>query len=177
MRVLVVGGTGPTGPAIVSGLETFQLPLKRQQLRGTVRDVPVIDDFAHHPTAIAETIDSIRLRYPGRRILALFEVESNTSRRRVFQAAFGKALARADRVWFCRPHAKADNLAPRSRLDMDELVDDICQRGTPAELVADIDVLARDVANAAKSGGDVVVAMSGRNFHGIHDKILAHLGD
>ena len=132
---------------------------------------------AASPTAIAETLGSVRTRYPGRRVLALFEVESNTSRRRVFQDAFAGALGLADRVWFCRPHEKKDNLPPDERLDMDKLLGDIREGGTPAELVTDIDALARLVAAEAVSGEDVVIAMSGRDFHGVHGKLLAALAD
>jgi len=168
---------GAEPAAIDEGLRTFLLPAKRQELKGVVRDVPVIDDFAHHPTAIAETLASVRVRYPGRRVLALFEVESNTSRRRVFQDGFASALGIADRVWFCRPHAKADNLPADVRLDMDKLLGDIRDSGTPADLIADIDELAQTVASEARSGDDVIIAMSGRDFHGVHDKLLEALDD
>lgn len=161
--------------AIATALGTFQLPLKRQTLVGVERDVPVIDDFAHHPTAIRETLRAVRERYPGRRLLALFEVESNTSRRRVFQEGFREALGGADRLWFCQPHEKKDNLPPDEKLDLAGLIDGLRADGTPTELEPDIDALARQVAEAAVSGQDVIVGMSGRNFHGIHAKILAAL--
>ena len=160
---------------IASALPGFRLPKKRQELKGVVRDVPVIDDFAHHPTAIEETLKSTRMRYEGRRILALFEVESNTSRRRVFQDGFARALTHADQVWFCQPHEKADNLKPEEKLDLHRLIKDINDDGTPASLVGDIEQLAVTAAQAAQSGRDVILAMSGRNFHGIHDMILEAL--
>jgi UDP-N-acetylmuramate: L-alanyl-gamma-D-glutamyl-meso-diaminopimelate ligase len=167
---------GATAEAIARALPTFSLPKKRQELRGIVADVPVVDDFAHHPTAITETVRATRSRYPGRRVLALFEVESNTSRRRVFQTDFGAALGTADRVWFCSPHAKADGLPEAERLDLSELVGELVDGGTPAETIADIDVLADAVARAAEPGRDVILAMSGRDFHGVHTKLLDRLG-
>ena len=166
---------GAEPDAAVAALETFRLPRKRQELRGVARGVPVIDDFAHHPTAIAETIRSVRSRYPGRRLRALFEIESNTSRRRVFQLGFAEALARADEVTFCRPLAKADNLPPEERLDLPALIADIASRGTPARLIEDIDELACWVARTSRPGADVVVAMSGRDFLGVHQRILDQL--
>ncbi|MCB9729321.1 MAG: hypothetical protein H6744_15940 [Deltaproteobacteria bacterium] len=160
---------------IADALPGFRLPRKRQELRGEALGVPVIDDFAHHPTAIRETIRSVRMRYPGRRVLALFEVESNTSRRRIFQAGFAEALAGADRVWFCRPLEKDDALAPEARLDMDELVATIRAAGVETELIADTEALAHAVAEAARPDADVVLAMSGRDFDGIHARILTAL--
>ncbi|MCA9518159.1 MAG: UDP-N-acetylmuramate dehydrogenase, partial [Myxococcales bacterium] len=108
---------GAVPDAILAGLATFRPPRKRLEVRGVARDVPVIDDFGHHPTAIRETLRAVRARYPGRRVLALFEVQSNTARRRVFQRDFADAFAGADRVWFGRPLEKAsDSLAPEARL-------------------------------------------------------------
>ncbi len=157
---------------IASALGSIKLPAKRQQLRGVVRGVPVIDDFAHHPTAIRETLRSVRMRYPSRRILALFEVESNTSRRRIFQGGFKRALGAADHVYFCQPLEKSDNLPPEERLDIHELVDGLLEEGTPTQLIAEIDELTRVVVAEARSNEDVIVAMSGRDFHGIHQRIL-----
>ena len=82
----ILRGLGLSHPEIAAGYASFAGVKRRMEVIGNAKSVTVIDDFAHHPTAIAETLRSIRLRYPGRRILALFEVESNTSRRRVFQA-------------------------------------------------------------------------------------------
>jgi UDP-N-acetylmuramate: L-alanyl-gamma-D-glutamyl-meso-diaminopimelate ligase len=163
---------GASAEAIGKALATFQLPKKRQECRGIANDVPVIDDFAHHPTAIRETLKSIRHRYQGRRIVALFEVESNTSRRRVFQDAFVEALAEADQVFLCRPHDKDDHLSASEKLDVDELVDGIRERGISAELIPKIAPLAEAVVDCVVPGRDAIVIMSGRNFHGIHDLIL-----
>ena len=174
--VSLAAGASPA--AIVAGLGTFALPRKRQELRGVAGGVPVVDDFAHHPTAIRETLRATRSRWPDRRVLALFEVESNTSRRRVFQDGFAAALAGADRVWFCRPLAKdSDSLPPSERLDMAELVAAIEAAGTPARLVESVEPLARQVVAEARAGADVIVAMSGRDFHGIHQRLLELLSE
>lgn len=180
MNALTASGlafaAGASAAAIAEALPTFSLPKKRQELRGVVANIPVVDDFAHHPTAITETIRATRERYPGRRVLALFEVESNTSRRRVFQDDFGAALSSADRVWFCQPHEKADNLSELERLDLAELIQSISDAGTEADVITDIDELADTVAAQARPSADVILAMSGRDFHGIHGKVLTRLG-
>ena len=180
MNALTASGlafaAGASAAAIAEALPTFSLPKKRQELRGVVANIPVVDDFAHHPTAITETIRATRERYPGRRVLALFEVESNTSRRRVFQDDFGAALSSADRVWFCQPHEKADNLSELERLDLSELIQSISDAGTEADVITDIDELADTVAAQARPSADVILAMSGRDFHGIHGKVLTRLG-
>ncbi|TNF29508.1 MAG: hypothetical protein EP329_15535 [Deltaproteobacteria bacterium] len=167
---------GAAPDAIVDGLGSFRAPKKRQELRGEVADVPVIDDFAHHPTAIRETLRAIRRRYPERRVLALFEVQSNTARRRVFQDGFAAALAEADRVYFGRPlEKKSDALPPDQRLDLAALAETLTRSGTPAVIITDIDALARRVAADARPGHDVVIAMSGRDFDGVHRRVLEHL--
>jgi UDP-N-acetylmuramate: L-alanyl-gamma-D-glutamyl-meso-diaminopimelate ligase len=167
-------GASPT--AIAHAMPEFVLPGKRQELKGVVREVPVVDDFAHHPTAIRETLKSLRTRFPGRRLLVLFEIESNTSRRRVFQEAFREALSLADEVLFCRPLEKADSLPPEERLDLPRLIADLTAQGTPAELIPEIDELAETAARRAEPGRTVIVGMSGRHFHGVHAKVLAALG-
>jgi len=179
LNALVAAGLnfeiGVSPERIQEALGTLRLPAKRQQLKGVAREIPVIDDFAHHPTAIRETIRSVRVRYPGRRILALFEVESNTSRRRVFQDAFAEALGSADRVYFCSPLEKNDALPPAERLDLGELLQTLLHAGTPSVIIADIDELACAVVDEAEPGRDVILAMSGRDFHGIHEVILGKL--
>ena len=168
-------GAGADPADIAAALPGFLLPKKRQELRGIASGIPVIDDFAHHPTAIRETLRSIRTRYPNRRVVALFEVESNTSRRRVFQDDFASALSEADQVWFCAPLQKDDNLPPEERLDMNALLDTIKASGTPVALDEDIESLVEAITRDARPEQDVIVAMSGRNFHGIHDRLLETL--
>lgn len=151
---------------------SYRLPYKRLTLRGEAAGIPVIDDFAHHPTAIAATLDAVRQRYPGRRLVALFEAQSNTARRRVFQDGFGRALAKADRVWFKRALDKASDPLPEGeRLDLPELARSIEARAVPATIVPEVGALAAAVVADARPG-DVIVVMSGRDFEGIHAKLL-----
>ncbi|MBL8784471.1 MAG: UDP-N-acetylmuramate dehydrogenase [Deltaproteobacteria bacterium] len=154
---------------------TFELPYKRLTTRGEVAGIPVVDDFAHHPTAIAATIDAIRQRYPGRRLVALFEAQSNTARRKVFQDGFGVALARADRVWFKRALEKAsDPLPVADRLDLGELCQGLVSRGVEATVIPEVQALAEAVVADARPG-DVLLVMSGRDFEGIHRRLLEGL--
>ncbi len=166
---------GATPSAIADGLASFKLPHKRLTLRGEARGIPVIDDFAHHPTAIAATIDAVRQRYPNRRIVALFEAQSNTARRKVFQDGFGEALRKADRVFFCKPLDKASDPLPQDqRLDLQALAASLNHHSVPATIIPEVDDLA-DAVVAETRPDDVLLVMSGRDFGGIHGKLLERL--
>lgn len=167
---LAAGADPATFPAAFA---SFVAPLKRLSLVGEAAGIPVIDDFAHHPSAIAATIDAVRQRYPGRRLVALFEAQSNTARRKVFQRGFAEALARADRVWFKRSLDKAsDPLPPDARLDLAELCESLVARGVTATLVPEVTALADAVVADARPGEDVLLVMSGRDFEGVHRRLL-----
>jgi len=162
------------GPRLSHALASFQGVRKRQEVRGVAAGVTVIEDFAHHPTAVRETLQAVRGAWPGGRLVALFEVESNTSRRRVFQQDYVAAFRKADEVFFCRPYDKPDQLPEDQKIDMDRLCRDLEEAGVPAHLIPDVDDLAREAA-ARVGPGDVLLAMSGRDFHGIHDRLLSRL--
>lgn len=167
---------GSVGPGLADALFNFRGVRKRQEIRGVAGGVTVIDDFAHHPTAVRETILGVKNAYPGSRVTVMFEPESNTSRRRVFQREYVAAFSSADAVFFCSPLEKNDNLAPEQKIDMMRLVSDICSTGTSAALIPDIDELA-SAAVESVSAGDVILGMSGRDFYGIHQKVLDRLGE
>jgi UDP-N-acetylmuramate: L-alanyl-gamma-D-glutamyl-meso-diaminopimelate ligase len=134
---------------------------------GEARGVTVVDDFAHHPTAVAETIAALRLRYPGRRLRAVFEPRSNTSRRRVFQREFADALAGADEAVLAAVFVKAgDPIPPEDRLDPATIVADVVALGTPARLVDGVPAI-RDYLVATSEPGDVVLVMSNGAFGGL----------
>jgi UDP-N-acetylmuramate: L-alanyl-gamma-D-glutamyl-meso-diaminopimelate ligase len=163
-------------PKLALALESFKGIKKRQEIKGVVNQITVMDDFAHHPTAVRQTIEALRIAKPKAKIIVMFEIESNTSRRKVFQNEFAKAFATADQVLFCRPYEKPDNLPLEERIDMDQLCADIQSAGTNAVMIPDIDDLASAAAALAKPG-DIIVGMSGRNFHNVHDKVLAKLAE
>ncbi len=156
-------------------LSSFKGIKKRQEVRGVVGDVTVIDDYAHHPTAVLETIAAIRAAYPDRKLWALFEAESNTSRRKVFEQRYPPAFAQADEVIFCSPlRKKGDKLGDDEVLDVSTIVGKIRQAGVPARYIPDVKEIADAVASEV-APGDVVLAMSGRNFRGLHADLLQRL--
>jgi len=171
----LVHEAGAVGPGLADALSRFAGVKKRQEIKGVRGGVTVIDDFAHHPTAVRETILAVRNAFPGARIVGMFEPESNTSRRKVFQEEYVTAFAAADRILFCAPLEKNDNLPPEMKIDMGRLVSDINGRGTPADIIPDIDELAAAAVASARPG-DVILGMSGRDFYGVHGKVLDLLG-
>ena len=146
---------------------------RRQEVIAEGRGITVIDDFAHHPTAVEGTLAALRARYPGRRLWALFEPRSNTTRRRVFQDAFGAAFAGADRVTFGAIHRR-EQLPEAERLSPDELIASLRARGVAAETCEDPDAIAALVARQV-APGDVVVLMSNGGFGGLAGKLLSAL--
>jgi UDP-N-acetylmuramate: L-alanyl-gamma-D-glutamyl-meso-diaminopimelate ligase len=146
---------------------------RRQEVRGEVKGVLVIDDFGHHPTAIAQTLRGLRHQYPGRRLWAVFEPRSNTTRRAVFQDELPKAFAEADGVILAQV-ARLDQLPEDDRLKPEKVVEDISAGGKPAfyepgvtEIIARLRGLAHE--------RDVIVVFSNGGFGDIHKRLLAEL--
>ena len=160
---------------MVEGLRNFKGVGKRQEVKGIVNDVTVLDDYAHHPTAVQVTIDAIRDRYPSQRLWALFEAESNTSRRRVFQEEYPKVLGAADVVVLAKPLKKNDKLSENEQIDVHEIVETLERQGVEAHHIPEFSDIVSFVAENAQRG-DVILAMSGRNFGGIHQPLLDALG-
>jgi UDP-N-acetylmuramate: L-alanyl-gamma-D-glutamyl-meso-diaminopimelate ligase len=159
---------------ICRGLTSFAGVKRRQEVRGVVHDITIIDDFAHHPTAIRETLDGLRARYDGGRLWAIFEPRSATSRRATFQDEFAVALAHADRVVIAGLY-NPDAIPPEARLSPQRLAEDVASRhARPAVHLAEVETIVRHVATGALPG-DVVVVMSNGGFGGIHDKLLEAL--
>jgi UDP-N-acetylmuramate: L-alanyl-gamma-D-glutamyl-meso-diaminopimelate ligase len=166
------------GPAVIQeGLASFQGIKRRMEVRGVERGVTVIDDFAHHPTAIETTLRGAKLRYPGRKIWALFEPRSISSGRREFQQGYIDAFHAADRV-IIGPIYHKERYVSRYGLDKmlstDEIAAALAEKGIESEHVEDFDEIARRVASGAEEG-DVVIVMSSGAFGGVHERILAEL--
>jgi UDP-N-acetylmuramate: L-alanyl-gamma-D-glutamyl-meso-diaminopimelate ligase len=168
---------GVSAEEIQRGLETFQGIKRRMEVRGVERGVTVIDDFAHHPTAIDTTLAGAKRRYPGRRIWALFEPRSISSSRKEFESGYIDAFHQAGRVIIGAIFHK-DRYETRYGLDKMMSVPTIVERlnadGIPAEQIDDIDAIADVVARDAKAD-DVIVVMSSGSFEGVHEKILERL--
>ncbi|HZZ85847.1 MAG TPA: UDP-N-acetylmuramate:L-alanyl-gamma-D-glutamyl-meso-diaminopimelate ligase [Anaeromyxobacteraceae bacterium] len=159
---------------IAAGLAAFRGVKRRQEVRGQAGGVTVLDDFAHHPTAVARTLEAIASRYPGSRLLACFEPRSNTSRRNLHQHEYVSAWGSAAEVFILTP-APTDRVPESERLDVQRLAREITAAGRPARACATVEEMVAAVARDARPG-DVVVAMSNGAFGGIWDKLLAALG-
>jgi UDP-N-acetylmuramate: L-alanyl-gamma-D-glutamyl-meso-diaminopimelate ligase len=164
---------GLTDEQIQSAFDTFKGIRRRQEVSGEVRGITVIDDFGHHPTAIRETLKALRHRYAGRRLWALFEPRSNTTRRKVFQNELVSALTEADQIVVAQV-ARLDQLPEEDRLDPARLMTDIAAAGRAAAYLEDVEQIVRHVASEAVAG-DVVCVFSNGGFDGIHKKLLARL--
>jgi UDP-N-acetylmuramate: L-alanyl-gamma-D-glutamyl-meso-diaminopimelate ligase len=156
-----------------AGLAAFRGVKRRLEVIGSRRDVVVYDDFAHHPTAVAETLAALRAAQPGRRIWAIFEPRSASSCRRTFQNDFARAFSAADQVVIASVFRSA--LPLDERLSEDELVRDLEQRGIPAHHLPDVETIVTFVSGHARPG-DLIVVMSNGGFGGIHRKLLEGLG-
>ncbi|HEX4459618.1 MAG TPA: GNAT family N-acetyltransferase, partial [Polyangia bacterium] len=137
--------------------------------------VTVIDDFAHHPTAVRETLRALRRRHGGGRLIAIFEPRSATSRRAVFQKDYAEAFAEADEI-IVGAVSHPEKAPPNDRFDPERLAADLRGKGVPARHVSDVEQIVAQVAERA-AAGDTVVIMTSGGFEGIHDKLLARLGD
>ncbi|MFM8357012.1 MAG: UDP-N-acetylmuramate--L-alanine ligase, partial [Verrucomicrobiota bacterium] len=147
---------------------------RRMEVRGEAGGVTVVDDFGHHPTAIRETIRALRVRFPGRRLWAVFEPRSNTTRRNVFQQELADALERADGVVVAEV-ARLEQLRPDERLNPERLMQALHRTGKPAAYLPSVESILDHLA-AVPRPGDVVGVFSNGGFGGIHGRLLERLG-
>ncbi len=164
---------GLSADQIRSGFASFSGVKRRQEIRGEIGGVLVIDDFAHHPTAVRETITAIRLRYPDRRLWAVFEPRSNTSRRNIHQVEYTSAFdgAALASIRVPEPH---DKVPVNEQLDIGKVVDSLRSQGIDANASRDVDELVTRVIHEA-TPGDVVLVMSNGAFGGFIPTLLAGL--
>ncbi len=148
---------------------------RRQEVCGIAHGVTVVDDFAHHPTAIRETLGALKGRHGPGKLVAAFEPRSATSRRAVFQQDFAHALAVADEVVLAPLYAP-EKVPADERLDVDRLASDLRGQDIPARVISGAEATAEHLA-ARSAPGDTVVIMSSGDFGGLHDLLLACLGD
>ena len=158
---------------IQAGLASFKSVKRRLELKGEANRIRVYDDFAHHPTAVAETLHAVRQRYPNDRIWAVFEPRSQTCRRRIFENDFMKAFDPADHVVIARVFGSS-KLPPEDQLSPDRLVEGIRTRGKKASTFDTTDEIVKHIGSLA-SPGDHIVVMSNGGFDGIHGKLLSEL--
>ncbi|HEX2971692.1 MAG TPA: cyanophycin synthetase, partial [Tepidisphaeraceae bacterium] len=157
------------GAVIVEALQTFRSVKRRLEVKAVAEGVTIIDDFAHHPTAIRETLRALRERYPGQRLIAVLEPRSNTLRRNVFEVALVESLALADMVVLAGVF-KSESIPASERLDPSEVIRRLRERGIPAGTYQDADVIVAALSPEVRSG-DVVAILSNGGFGGIYQKL------
>jgi UDP-N-acetylmuramate: L-alanyl-gamma-D-glutamyl-meso-diaminopimelate ligase len=159
--------------SIAAALKTFKSVKRRLEVKAQVNGVTIIDDFAHHPTAIAGTLKALRARYPGSRLWAILEPRSNTLRRRVLQADLACSLALADEIVVANVF-RSEAIPENERMQLPELAVEIRRSGKQARLLADADAIVQTITPELRSG-DVVAILSNGGFGGIYEKLPAHL--
>jgi UDP-N-acetylmuramate: L-alanyl-gamma-D-glutamyl-meso-diaminopimelate ligase len=172
--IIAADAWGVSREKIEGALVSFQNVKRRAEVRGEERGVVVIDDFAHHPTAVRETLRALRARYKDRRLIAVFEPRSWSSRLAVFQEDYANAFAAADYVVIAAVFDSQKVTEKGRALDTSELIDAISRQGKPALALPDADQIVAHLAPELRSG-DVVAIMSNGGFGGIHKKILTTL--
>jgi len=161
---------GLTVDEINSAFKTFQGIKRRQEVVGVKNGITVLDDFAHHPTAIRLTLEAVKEAYPGQRLWAVFEPRSATSRRKVFEQDFPDSFLAADRVIIAGLFAP-EKISEEERLDPERVVACLREKGRSAHFIPEVDDIVTFMGQNAESG-DVVLVMSSGGFGGIHQKIL-----
>ncbi len=169
----LAAGYGIPPSVTAKALKTFKSVKRRLEVVAEVGGITMIDDFAHHPTAIAETLKALRTRYPGRRLWAVLEPRSNTLRRNIFQPELVISLALADEVVMAGIF-RADSIPENQRLDVGAVVGQLERGGTPAREIADVDAIVARLAAELRSG-DVVAILSNGGFGGIYEKLPQRL--
>ena len=165
----LAAGQGVPAAAIVHALATFRSVKRRLEVRAEVNGVTIIDDFAHHPTAIRETLRALRKAYPGRRLWAILEPRSNTLRRNVFEADLVESLALADRSVLAAVF-NSEAIPAGERLHPENVVAALCTRGLESALYADADAIVAAITPELRAG-DVVAILSNGGFGGIYQKL------
>jgi len=161
------------GEAVYSGLETFQGIKRRQEIRGHKRQITVMDDFAHHPTAVRETIQAVRSTLAGGKLIAVFEPRTNSSMRKVFQEVYPHSFDQADLICIRRPPL-LEKIPPEDRFSSEQLVDDLKKRGLDAYYFADTGSIIAFLVTVA-APGDMILVMSNGGFDNIHERLLESL--
>jgi UDP-N-acetylmuramate: L-alanyl-gamma-D-glutamyl-meso-diaminopimelate ligase len=172
--MLVAQGRGITAEGIAKALATFRSVKRRMDVKGEIGGVLVVDDFAHHPTAVKATIEAARGRWPGRRLWAILEPRSNSMRRRVFQDALPRSLALGDRV-ILGGVFRAQQLGGENRLDPETVAESVRGLGKDAHVFSNSDAIAEFLGSEAKPG-DLLLIMSNGSFDGLCEKVLKKLG-
>jgi UDP-N-acetylmuramate: L-alanyl-gamma-D-glutamyl-meso-diaminopimelate ligase len=171
--IAVADRLGLSVDEIGAALASFGGVKRRQEIRGERRGIVVMDDFAHHPTAVAATTAAVRSAYPGRRLVAVFEPRTNSSMRKVFQGAYAEAFDAADLVCIRRP-SMLEKVPEAERISSEALAADLARRGKNARFFAETAGIVEFLVAEGRPG-DVVLIMSNGGFDNIHENLLAAL--
>jgi UDP-N-acetylmuramate: L-alanyl-gamma-D-glutamyl-meso-diaminopimelate ligase len=171
--IAVADDLGLPADVISRALETFEGIKRRQEVRGIKRGIVVIDDFAHHPTEVRETLSAARSFYPNKRLVAVFEPRTNSSRRRVFQDSYPDSFDMADLVCIRTP-PMLEKIPVEERFSSSQLARDLAARGKKAYCFPDTDAIIDHLAAIARAD-DVVLIMSNGGFDNIHERLLERL--
>lgn len=173
LAVIIAADTwGISQEKMQEAFDTFESVKRRMEVRGVERGVTVIDDFAHHPTAVDETLKALRQRYPDNRLIAVFEPRSRSSRLSIFEEQYKRAFTHADQIIIAGVFNPED--AKRfgdTLLDVEKLVADIASAGKTSSTFADVDAIVEHLTPIMVDG-DVIAVMSNGGFGAIHDKLL-----
>jgi len=172
--IAVAHGRGIDADDLAKALSSFRSVKRRMDVKGEVRGVLVVDDFAHHPTAVRATIEAARARWPGRRLWAILEPRSNSMRRKVFEQTLPVALALGDRVVLGGVF-RAQQLGDENRLEPEAVAASVRELGKSARVFPSAEAIAEQVSMEAQPG-DVLLVMSNGSFGGLCEKLLAKLG-
>jgi len=158
---------------IADALESFEGIKRRQEIRGQKNGITIMDDFAHHPTAVLETINGVKPFFPHGRLIAVFEPRTNSSRRNVFQNIYPHSFQQADIICIQKPSA-LEKIPPDERFSSEKLVQDLTRCGKKAYHFSDTDSIIDFLVQSSRSG-DLILIMSSGGFDNIHERLLAAL--
>ena len=173
--LLMARYTGLSDSQIQAGFDSFKGIRRRMEIRGEVKGITVIDDFAHHPTAIRETLKALDRRFPNRRIWAIFEPRSNTTRRNHFQTELAAALSLAKYVIVAEV-ARLDQVPPEERLNPEQLMEDIRSKGVEAYYLPTANDIISHIIPETQYG-DILCVLSNGGFDNIHQKLIDELNN
>jgi len=169
--IIAADAWGASRETIANALASFKSVRRRCEIRGEVNGITVIDDFAHHPTAVRETLAALRTKYSDRRLIAVFEPRSRTSCHATFQQTYVDAFAPADYVIVSRVYDAGRAAEMGGVLDIEKLIEDIASQSKAAFAITEVDEIVESLRRELRSG-DVVAIMSNGGFGGIHEKLL-----
>jgi UDP-N-acetylmuramate: L-alanyl-gamma-D-glutamyl-meso-diaminopimelate ligase len=158
---------------VAQGLSLCQGVKRRQEVRGERGGITVIDDFAHHPSAVKVTIQALKAQYAGRRLVVVFEPRTNTSRRAVFQERYARAFDSADRI-IVRAVPDPEKAPEGDRFSSEKLVEDLKKQGKDAVFLPDAKAILKALLHSSHQG-DVIAILSNGDFEGLHTRLLKAL--